>query len=130
MQYELQPWSETWGAVVRFVRDGVERMKRESPLGHYLELVENPPRTIVIQLHGKPGGSVQAGVSLAGDRIEITTPENTTLGRLVDPQPDVLRIKLRDHRAVFTDDNEDTVDPDEVAGIILAAVLRYYRHAA
>jgi len=115
----------------RFLRDRVERMRRESGIaGQKLEIVEIPQRAIGVKLHGTPGAFVQASVSLAGDRIEIRTQDNTEFGAFVNQEPDVIRIEYRGDRAVFIHNDERTVDPDEVAGIILAPILDYYRSAA
>ncbi|MGA8151645.1 MAG: hypothetical protein WB952_11895 [Terriglobales bacterium] len=133
MQDEMQepPWFEAWGVVMRFVRDRVERMRHESGLrDQELELIENPQGAIVFKLYRRPGAFVQASISLAGDRIEIRAQDNTGFGAFVDQEPDVIHIEVRGGRAVFIHNDEYAVDPDEVAGIILAPILDYYRSAA
>ena len=124
---EQRPWFALWADIVQAVEVRVAKMKLEyAPEAASVGVIPAPARHIVIEDHGKP--IVQARISLAGDRIDITNQHETRIG-IVIPFPVEIKIELENGTPVYISGDERLRTATDVAEIILNPVLDLYRMA-
>ena len=124
---ERPSFSETWEVIVAALRQRIDLAKRQYGLEpQSLQLIEQPQRTVVISVNGKP--LVQASISLSGDKIKIIEQRDTGFGRV--NEEDVVEVEQRNRSTVYVHSGEQFVDANNVSEIILSPILDRYRMAS
>jgi len=120
-------FSATWEVIVASLRPRINRAERQCGLKpQSLQLIEQPQRTVVVSVNGKP--VVQASISLPGDKIKIIEQRDTGFGRVNDE--DVVEVEQRNGSTVYVHGGEQFVDVNNVSEIILSPILDRYRMAS
>ncbi len=122
---------ETWDIIRRAIYSQVAEAKRlYGAEAQNILIDEQPERTVVVRINGRPRGAVvQASISLAGDRIDITAQTDRPYG-IFKNDTQVIEIETDDDRTIYVHDDERVTDPRQVADVILISIYDCFRPAA